>query len=60
MPSLDRRLAKLEDAFIKHLTESGGIRTDLKWLKRAFWTLASLGTLVTAGIIEEAVRHLWR
>lgn len=60
MPSLDKRLAKLEDAFLQHLTESGEIRGDLKWLKKAFWTLAGLGVTLTAGIIEEVIRHLWR
>lgn len=59
MPSLDKRLAKLEDAFIQHLTESGGIRSDLKWLKKAFWTLAGLGVTLTAGITVEILRHLW-
>lgn len=32
---------QLEAALIKHLEESGGIRADLMWLKRAFWTLAT-------------------
>lgn len=60
MLSLDRRLSKLEDAFILHLTESGEIRSDLKWLKKAFWTLAGLGVMVTAGLVGEILHHLWK
>jgi hypothetical protein len=60
MPSLDKRLTKLEDAFMQHLTESGEIRGDLKWLKKAFWTLAGLGVTLTGGMAAELVRHIWR
>lgn len=53
MPSLDKRLTKLEDAFIQHLTESGEIRSDLKWLKRAFWTIAGLiGTWAGSAVLD--------
>lgn len=47
-------LKEIEKLLLKHLEESGEIRTDLKWLKRAFWTLV---TLIPA---QEAIRHLWR
>lgn len=57
MPSLDKRLTKLEDAFIKHLTESGEIRGDLRWLKKSFWTLAGL---VGTGLIKEILHTIWR
>lgn len=57
MPSIDKRVTKLEDMFLQHLTESGEIRGDLKWLKKAFWTLAGL---VGTGVVEEIVRHSWR
>lgn len=60
MPSFDKRLTKLEDMFIQHLAESGEIRGDLKWLKKAFWTLTGLGTTVAAVVIEEIIRHSWR
>lgn len=61
MPSLDKRLSKLEDAFIQHLTESGEIRSDLKWLKKAFWTLTSLvGTGFITMLVKELLRILWR
>lgn len=60
MPSLDKRLTKLEDAFLIHLAESGEIRSDLKWLKRAFWALAGLGTTVAGYLITDAIRNTWR
>lgn len=57
MPSLDKRLTKIEDVVIKHLEESGTIRTDLAWLKRSYWTLAGImGTAVMA----EMVARLWK
>ena len=59
MPSLDKRVSKLEDAFIQHLAESGEIRGDLKWLKKAFWTLTGLGITLAAGVAIEILRHLW-
>lgn len=37
---LAERVDKLEASLITHLEESGSIRTDLAWLKKAFWTLA--------------------
>lgn len=58
MPSLDKRLSKLEDAFIQHLTESGEIRSDLKWLKRAFWTLAGLGVTLAGSFVVELLQRL--
>lgn len=60
MPSLDKRLTKLEDAFILHLTESGEIRGDLRWVKKAIWTLAGIGATVAAGLFTEIVIHSWR
>lgn len=51
--NLSKRLDKLEAAFITHLMESGEIRADLKWLKKAFWTLTGLGVVVA----EEMIRH---
>lgn len=58
MPSLDKRVTKLEDAFVQHIAESGEIRGDLKWLKKAFWTLAGLGTAVAAGLIMSFITRL--
>lgn len=37
MPSLDKRVSKLEDVVEDHLIESGEIRGDLKWLKKFMW-----------------------
>lgn len=60
MPSLDKRLSKLEDIFLQHLAESGEIRGDLKWLKKAVWTLAGIGATVAAGLFTEIIVHSWR
>lgn len=37
MPSLDKRVTKLEEVVEGHLIESGEIRGDLKWLKKFMW-----------------------
>jgi len=37
MPSLDKRMTTLEKVVEDHLIESGGIRSDLKWLKKLMW-----------------------
>ena len=37
MPGLEKRISKLEDALEAHLVESGEIRADLKWLKKAVY-----------------------
>lgn len=37
MPSLDKRMTKLEEAVANHLIQSGGIQADLKWLKKFMW-----------------------
>lgn len=37
------RLNKLEDMVEKHLQESGEIRTDLAWIKKALWSVAAAG-----------------
>lgn len=36
-------LKQLETLLMAHLQESGQIRTDLGWLKKAFWALATAG-----------------
>lgn len=45
-------LKELEKLLLQHLEESGEIRSDLKWLKRAFWTLAG-------AVIINMVGHVW-
>lgn len=37
------RLKDLESLLVQHLQESGEIRSDLNWLKKAFWALATAG-----------------
>jgi len=52
MAGLNKRMDKLEEALEKHLIESGEIRGDLKWLKKAvYWIMGS-------PIIIEALHHL--
>jgi hypothetical protein len=52
MPSIDKRVCKVEDALEKHLVESGEIRADLKWLKKAIWFV------FTSPFLIEAVKHI--
>lgn len=47
---LSQRVDNLEGALVRHLEESGTIRTDLAWLKKAFWTLAV--AIVTAQVAQ--------
>ena len=49
---LELMLIELRQIVTKHLEESGSIRTDLAWLKKAFWTLVGL---VSAQIIARIV-----
>lgn len=49
MPSLDKRMTKLEDTVEKHLIESGEIRGDLKWLKKFMWFVLGSPFLVELG-----------
>lgn len=52
MPSLDKRVTKLEETVENHLIESGEIRGDLKWLKKFLWFV--LGS----PIVMEAAKHI--
>ena len=54
MPSLDKRMTKLEETVETHLIESGEIRGDLKWLKKAIYFVMGSPFLV------EFVRHIWK
>ena len=40
---LEERMSKLEAVVTAHLEESGSIRADLAWLKRAMWAVAGAG-----------------
>lgn len=60
MVSQNKRIDKLEDAHTalagvvsKHLEESGEIRADLRWLKKAVYFM------VSSPILVEVVRHIW-
>lgn len=55
MPSLDKRVTKLETTVEDHLIESGEIRGDLKWLKRGYWGLVGLGVTFSGAAITAAV-----
>lgn len=47
-------LKQLEVLLMTHLQESGEIRSDLKWLKKAFWVLVG-GVLSLVGILLKLV-----
>jgi hypothetical protein len=53
---LNERVDKMEKVLEQHLIESGEIRSDLKWIKKSFWSLVGIAG-VMAGV---GVEHLWR
>ena len=57
---LEARIMKLENAVTAHLEESGGIRADLAWLKRAFWTLAGAGITFNVTFAVGLIMYLLR
>ncbi len=52
MPSLDKRMTKLEETVEKHLIESGEIRGDLKWIKKFMYFV------VSSPFVIEGVKHI--
>lgn len=56
MPNKD--LKELREKLEKHLEESGEIRTDLKWLKKAFWVLAGAGVTFNVSLAIGLVTYL--
>lgn len=52
-------LKELEKLLLKHLEESGEIRSDLKWLKRAFWVLTGAGVSFNFGLCAYMVSKVW-
>jgi hypothetical protein len=52
MAGLEKRVGKIEDALEKHLIESGEIRGDLKWLKKAVYFIMG------SPIIIELLHHV--
>jgi hypothetical protein len=57
----DKDLKELRAKLEIHLEESGEIRADLKWLKKAFWVLAGAGMsfniTLFVGIIVYLLNH---
>ena len=52
--TLSKRMDKLEEVVTRHLTESGEIRSDIKWLKKAvYW-------MVGGGVVLNLIGHIWR
>jgi hypothetical protein len=51
------KLKDLENLMVEHLKESGEIRADIKWLKRAFWTLAGAGLTFNIVLAGYAFNH---
>ncbi len=45
------KLKDLEGLLVQHLQESGEIRADLKWLKKAFWTLTTAGISFNVALV---------
>ena len=68
MPSLDKRVTKLEDAMIKHLTESGEIRASIQTLAKAvekisnrMWGAVIAGISLLVAIVGFLLKvSLWR
>lgn len=58
---LEARMSQLEAVVTKHLEESGAIRADLAWLKKAMFALAGAGTTFTVtlvvGLILFFIKH---
>jgi hypothetical protein len=61
MPTPLQRIARLEEALEKHLIESGGIKSDLQWLKSVAKArmIAEMSLLVTVAgaLITYLLRH---
>jgi hypothetical protein len=48
------RIDRLEKAMTLHLEESGEIRTDIRWLKKAAYFL------IGSPVLSEVLHHLWK
>ena len=60
MASMEKRVSHLEETVEMHLIESGEIRGDLKWLKKAFWVLAGLGVTFCGTAAATAFEMLFK
>lgn len=45
------RIQKLEDAITTHLIESGEIRSDIRWIKKAFGVVVAVGSVFCGGVL---------
>lgn len=57
-PTIRKELDDLKEIVSIHLQESGAIRSDLAWLKKAFWTLAGAGITLNASILVAILTYL--
>lgn len=59
--SIDKRLTALEGIVAKHLQQSEGIITNIQWLTKAFWTLATGGitfnVMLAIAVITYVLNH---
>jgi hypothetical protein len=54
------KLKELEKLMVDHLKESGEIRTDIKWLKRAFWGLVGIGGVAAGSFLTVVFEFMFR
>lgn len=60
LKELEILVNELKKSLETHLQESGEIRTDLKWLKRAFWTLAAGGVTFNLTFVMAVLNRAWK
>ena len=49
---------QLEANLVKHLEESGAIRADLAWLKKAFWIMATANVTFNITLASSIIMYL--
>ena len=50
----------MEVLLVAHLQESGAIRADLAWLKKAFWVLATANVTFNVTLASSLILYLVR
>ena len=55
---LNKDLKELRSKLENHLEESGQIRADIAWLKKAFWTLAGAGVTFNVTLVVGLILFL--
>lgn len=58
--NISQRVDNLERALETHLIESGSIKTDLIWIKRAIMGVFALGGAILTTVIVDTVSRLLR